>query len=407
MVRRGAAAAADDVDEAGLGELADQPRHVFRALVILAELVGQAGVRIGADQRIGDAADVGDMGAQIFGAERAVEADGDGLGVPHRIPERFRQLSRQQPAGLVGDGAGDHHGHVDAARFGDFGDGVERRLGVQRIENGLDQQQVGAAVEQAVDLLAIGLAQIVEGDGAVAGVGNVGRDRGGPVGRAQRAGDEARLAVLGRDAFGGVAGKPWRHRGSARRRGPTCRSRPARSRSRRRCWWRRCRRRRADSRRGCPRSPCGCVRIRRSLLPRTSRWKSAKRAPRNAASSYCRPWIMVPIAPSSTRMRSRAAASRAVRFGRNRRGHRSGGFLCAIGTNAQQMADREHEVRAVHGVEMEVSRRRAWRACAPGRPRRWRPPACASRHRRRGLRTCPRASPAPSCRRVSRSFAPA
>jgi hypothetical protein len=31
----------------------------------------------------------------------------------------------------------------------------------------------------------------------------------------------------------------------------------------------------------------------------------------------------------------------------------SGGFLCAIGTNAQQMADREHEVRAVHGVEVK------------------------------------------------------
>ena len=115
MVRRGAAAAADDVDEAGLGEFADQARHVFRALVVLAEFVGQAGVRIGAHQRIGDAADIGDMGAQILGAERAVEADGDRLGVPHRIPERFRQLARQQAAGFVGDGARDHHGHVDAA----------------------------------------------------------------------------------------------------------------------------------------------------------------------------------------------------------------------------------------------------------------------------------------------------
>src|ERR1700724_2563885 len=56
----------------------------------------------------------------------------------------------------------------------------------------------------------------------------------------------------------------------------------------------------------------GCVRIRRSLLPRRSRWKSLKRSPRNAASSYSRPWIMVPMAPSSTRMRSRAAEIRAV-----------------------------------------------------------------------------------------------
>src|SRR6185312_12425110 len=98
---------------------------------------------------------------------------------------------------------------------------------------------------------------------------------------------------------------------------------------------------------------CGCVRISRSLLPRTSRWKSAKRVPRNAASSYCRPWIMVPMAPSSTRMRSRAAASRAVRLGEIEILIGSGSFLRAIGANAQQMADRKHEVRAVHGVEMK------------------------------------------------------
>src|SRR5438552_11680459 len=97
----------------------------------------------------------------------------------------------------------------------------------------------------------------------------------------------------------------------------------------------------------------GWVRIKRSLLPRTSRWKSAKRCPRNAASSYCRPWIMVPMAPSSTRMRSRAAASRAVRFGEIETLIGSGSFLRAIGTNSQEMADREHEVRAVHGVEVK------------------------------------------------------
>src|SRR6202023_2422654 len=97
----------------------------------------------------------------------------------------------------------------------------------------------------------------------------------------------------------------------------------------------------------------GWVRIRRSLLPRTSRWKSLNRSPRKAASSCCKPWIMVPMAPSSTRMRSRAAASRAVRFGDTGTVIGSGSFLCAMRPDAEQMADGEHEVRAVHGVEME------------------------------------------------------
>src|SRR5580704_6801570 len=97
----------------------------------------------------------------------------------------------------------------------------------------------------------------------------------------------------------------------------------------------------------------GWVRIKRSLLPLRSRLKSAKRAPRNAASSYSSPWIMVPMAPSSTRMRSRAAASRAVRLGETATLIGSGGFLCALRPNAEQMADGEHEVGAVHGVEMK------------------------------------------------------
>src|SRR3954453_11192986 len=102
---------------------------------------------------------------------------------------------------------------------------------------------------------------------------------------------------------------------------------------------------------------CGWVRIRRSLFPRKSRWKVLKRSPRKAASSNWRFWIIVPMAPSSTRMRSRAAASRAVRLGETSIETLavigSGSFLCAIGANAQQMADREHEFRAVHGVEMK------------------------------------------------------
>src|SRR3954464_2842572 len=98
---------------------------------------------------------------------------------------------------------------------------------------------------------------------------------------------------------------------------------------------------------------CGWVRINRSLLPRKSRWKSLKRSPRNAASSYSSAWIMVPMAPSSTRMRSRASPSKAVRFGETGTVIGSCGLLRAIGANAEQMADREHQVGAVHGVEVE------------------------------------------------------
>src|ERR1700687_4600434 len=64
---------------------------------------------------------------------------------------------------------------------------------------------------------------------------------------------------------------------------------------------------------------------------------------------------MVPMAPSSTRMRSRAAASKAVRFSERGTVIGSGGFLGALGADTEQMADGEHEVRAVHGVEVKGS----------------------------------------------------
>src|ERR1700739_89480 len=62
---------------------------------------------------------------------------------------------------------------------------------------------------------------------------------------------------------------------------------------------------------------------------------------------------MVPMAPSSTRIRSRAAASRAIRLGETGMVIGSGGFLRAVRTDAKQMTDREHEIGAVHGVEMK------------------------------------------------------
>src|SRR5436190_5181693 len=62
---------------------------------------------------------------------------------------------------------------------------------------------------------------------------------------------------------------------------------------------------------------------------------------------------MVPMAPSSTRMRWRASALRAIRCGEGVIGMGSGCFPRAVRPDAEQVADGEDEVGAVHGVEME------------------------------------------------------
>ena len=99
MRGRRAAAAADDIDKPRLRELADERGHIFGALVIKAELVRQAGVGIGADERIGDPGEFGEMGAHLAGAERAVEADRQGFGMAQRVPEGRRRLAGQGAAG--------------------------------------------------------------------------------------------------------------------------------------------------------------------------------------------------------------------------------------------------------------------------------------------------------------------
>src|SRR5262245_58290766 len=71
VLGRGAAAAADHVDQAGIREFAEQRGHELRALVVAAELVGQTGIGIGAHEGIGDAGDLGDMGAHFSRAASA------------------------------------------------------------------------------------------------------------------------------------------------------------------------------------------------------------------------------------------------------------------------------------------------------------------------------------------------
>ncbi len=131
--------------------------------------------------------------AQVLGAEGAVEAHGNRLGVAHRVPERFGGLARQGAAGGIGDGAGDHDRQFDAIVLEHLLHGEDRRLGIERVEDGLDQDQVGAALDQATGGLDVVFHQFVEGDVAVAGVVDVRGDRAGPAGRAEHAGDEARF----------------------------------------------------------------------------------------------------------------------------------------------------------------------------------------------------------------------
>ena len=208
VLRRGPAAAADEVERAraraalALGERADDGRRLVGALVVAAERVGKARVGVERDRDRREPRQLLDVGPQLRAAERAVEADrGEVRAVHHRDPERLDGLPDERAAREVHDRARDHDGDLRARLAHEAPDGGDGGLAVERVEDGLDQQHVAAALDEGADLRVVGVADLVEGHAARAGVVDVGRERERAVHRPDGARDEAR--ALGRGRFVG------------------------------------------------------------------------------------------------------------------------------------------------------------------------------------------------------------
>ncbi len=205
VVRRGATAPAHDVHETARGVFLHEVGRLARRLVVFAEGVRQAGVGVRAHVRIGDARQFLDVRPELLRAERAVETNHRGAGVAHGIPERLDRLPGQRAAGGVGDRAGHHDRQVEAEFVEYLAHSEERRLGVQRVEDRLDQDQVHPALDECTGRFRVGRRQLVEADVAETRVAHVRRKRGRAVRGAERSRDEARAAGPGGHLVGGAA----------------------------------------------------------------------------------------------------------------------------------------------------------------------------------------------------------
>ena len=126
-----------------------------------------------------------------------------------RIPEGLDRLARQDAPRSIGDRAGDHDRQAPAEPLEALVDRKERRLRVQGIEHGFNQQNVDTAFDQRLGLLDIGHAQLLEADVAGTRIIDVGRDRCGFGLWAECTGHETRL--VGRaEAVGRLAGDAGR-----------------------------------------------------------------------------------------------------------------------------------------------------------------------------------------------------
>ncbi len=207
VLGRVAAAAAGDVDEAVLCEVAEEAGHVARAEVEagLGERVGQAGVGVAGDGYVGFLGELFEERVHEVGAEGAVEADGERLDVLDGVPEGFGGLGGDQGLAAAAYGCGDHDRELLLVLVEDFADGDEGGLGVEGVEDGFDEEQVGAAGDEGADLLGVGGLDLIEGDYAEAGVVGIGRVRERDGQGADGSGYEALAAGVVGDAIGPFA----------------------------------------------------------------------------------------------------------------------------------------------------------------------------------------------------------
>ena len=141
--------------------------------------VGQASVGVAADEGVlGHAVELLDVGAHQRGTQSAVQADGQRARVAHAVPEGSHRLPAQDAAGGVRHGTADDEGQALAALFKELVNRKQRGLGVQGVEDGFDQQHVGAAFDQCLGLLVVRRAQLLKVDVARARVVHIGADAG-------------------------------------------------------------------------------------------------------------------------------------------------------------------------------------------------------------------------------------
>ena len=196
MLRRGAAAAAHDIDQAFFGEILQEARCDIGRFIKagVAHRVGQAGIGVAADKRV--ARNLGELlnvGAHQCCAECAIEAYSEWPRVAHTVPKSCDGLAAQNAAGGIRHRAADDEGQAFAGVFKKFVDGEQRGFGVERVENRFNQEQIGATFNQGFHLFVISSAKFFKCHVARARVVHIGADAGRFRCGAERAGDEARF----------------------------------------------------------------------------------------------------------------------------------------------------------------------------------------------------------------------
>ena len=320
----GAAAPADDVHPALVGEVAHHLRHVGGAEVELAHLVRQARVRVAADRHVRDALQLFQVGPHDTSGPSAQFMPTESIG---KCEIAFQNASTDWPETNVPPPLSNVPDTITGTRTPRSSKhalkGEQTRLQVERVDDRFSQQDVDARLDHRLGLLVVRVDHRVEHHVAVAGVLDARRDRHllaevGPIDPAQNRGlirvvcsVNSAHACFARADRGRVDLAAERRAGRGPPRSNSKSSIPTglapnvlvsmMSDPRRR-----------GRRRWISRIASGFVTQSRSPKFFRSLWCSAKRSPRTSASPMPRAWICVPVAPSSRRTRSDSSDCGAV-----------------------------------------------------------------------------------------------
>ena len=196
-IGRSTTTAANDIDQPLVQELLDFRSHALCRLIILSHLVWQACVRMGADVPRGYRSHFPNERLHLRSAESTVHAHGK-----YRIrrktgQESLYRLSAERPSRQVADRKAHHDWQIDPM-FSHGGDcRINTSLGIERIEDGFQEDGINPTVDESIYLLTIITKKFIISNITCSRIAHVWTHRTSLVGRAYRANHISRL-VIGR-----------------------------------------------------------------------------------------------------------------------------------------------------------------------------------------------------------------
>ena len=154
--------------------LAHNGSHLLGCLVIAAKLVWQAGIGVDTHIAGGNLAQAFEERFHLPCAEGAVQTHRQDVAVGHRCHEGLYCLPREYTSLLVGNGKGEHHRHLAPCCCASLIGSIERRLGIERVEDCLAQQGIHPTLYERNHLLAIGFGKHIKGYIPLSRVLNIG-----------------------------------------------------------------------------------------------------------------------------------------------------------------------------------------------------------------------------------------